>query len=260
MDLHLDGNVALVTGSATGLGHSCAEALSREGANVALASPNIDDLAYASDRLHALGEGELFALQADIRDPGQVTAFVEETVEQYGDIDHVVTAPRRLEPEGFLDVSDEDWFRAFDRSFMSVVWTLRETYPYLARSTAGTVVNVTSPAIPALAGDLPLANSFGGAVQALTRTQARTLAPSVRVNTVVPGPHEIEDMELLLTELVDDGHYDDLDAAWAAVLDDTPFEAPGDPLHLGRTVAFLSSEYAGFINGVTLPVDGGGSR
>lgn len=260
MDLNLDGNVALVTGSATGLGHSCAEALSREGANVALASPNIDDLAYASDRLHALGDGELFALEADIRDPKQVTAFVEETVGQYGTIDHVVTGPRRLEPDGFLDVTDEDWFRAFDRSFMSVVWTLRETHPYLAESAHGTVVNVTGPAVPALAGDLPVASSFGGAVRELTRTQAQALAPSVRVNTVVPGPHQVEDMELLLTELVDDGHYESLEAAWSDVLADVPFDAPGDPLHLGRAVAFLSSEYAGFINGATLPVDGGAAR
>ena len=260
MDLNLDGNVALVTGSATGLGHSCAEALSKAGANVALASPNIDDLAYASDRLHALGEGEIFALEADIRNPDQVTAFIEETVEQYGGIDHVVTGPRQLEPGAFLDVTDEDWFRAFDRSFMSVVWTLRETYPYLSASEYGTVVNVTAPSIPSLASDLPVANSFRGAVHGLTRTQAHALAPSVRVNTVVPGPHEIQDMELLLTGLVDEGYYDDLDTAWAATLRDSPFDSPGDPVDLGTIVAFLSSEYTNFINGATIPVDGGSSQ
>jgi len=260
MDLNLDGEVALVTGSATGLGHSCAEALSREGAHVALASPNIDDLAYASDRLHALGDGEIFALEADIRSPDQVASFVEQAVEQYGGIDHVVTGPRQLEPEALLDVPDEDWFRAFDRSFMSVVWTLRETYPYLSASAQGTVVNVTSPAIPSLAGDLPVANSFASAVGGLTRSQASALAPSVRLNTVVPGPHEVEDMELLLTELVDRGRYADLDTAWAEVLADSPYESPGDPLALGNAVAFLSSEYAQFINGATVPIDGGAGR
>lgn len=260
MDMNLDGDVALVTGSATGLGHSCAEALSREGAHVALASPNIDELAYASDRLHALGDGEIFALEADIRSPEQVGSFVEQAVEQYGGIDHVVTGPRRLEPEALLDVPDEDWFRAFDRSFMSVVWTLRETYPYLSESAQGTVVNVTSPAIPSLASDLPVANSFSGAVGGLTRNQASALAPSIRLNTVVPGPHEVEDMELLLTDLVDRGFYADLDTAWAEVLADSPYESPGDPLALGNAVAFLSSEYAQFINGATIPIDGGSGR
>ena len=257
MNVDLDGNVALVTGSATGLGHACAEALSRQGVDVALVSPNLDDLAYASDRLNALGDGDIFALEADIRNPDQIGAFVSETLDQYGRIDHLVTGPRPLEPGEFLATTDEDWFRAFDRSFMSVVWALRETYPALDESEHGTVVNVTSPVISPLAGDLSVSQSFSGGVQALTRTLARAFAPSVRVNTVIPGPHEVPDLELLLTELVDEGHYDDLDVAWADALADSPFDSPGDPLNLGNVVAFLSSEDARFINGATIPVDGG---
>lgn len=257
MDLDLSGEVALVTGSATGLGHSCAEVFSRQGVDVALASPNLDDLAYASDRLYALGEGDIFALEADIRNPRQVGAFVEETIEQYGGIDYLVTGPRQLEPERFLDVSDEDWFRAFDRNFMSVVWTVREAHPYLADSEQGSVVNVTSPAIPALAADLAVATSFRRAVEGLTETQAQEFAPDVRVNSVIPGPHEIEDLELLLTELTDGGRYESLDAAWDAVLADSGFDSPGDPLDLGKTVAFLASEHSAFVTGTALPVDGG---
>jgi len=257
MDIDFDGQTALVTGSATGLGHSCAEVLSRAGADVALVSPNIDDLAYASDRLHALGDGDLLALEADIRNPKQAGSFVAEAVDQYGGLDHVVTGPRELEHGALLDVADEDWFRAFDRSFMSVVWTLREAFPHLAESEHGTAVNVTSPVIPALAADLPVARSFAEAVQGLTRTQARALAPAVRVNTVVPGPHQVEDVEQLLTDLVETGRYDTLGAAWADSLADTPFESPGDPVHLGGVVAFLCSEFASFVNGATIPVDGG---
>ena len=257
MDLDLDGDVALVTGSATGLGHACAEAFSRQGANVALASPNLGDLAYASDRLHALGEGEVFGLEADVRDRGQVEAFVAETVEQYGGIDHLVTGPRPLESERFLEVDDEDWFRGFDRLFMSVVWTIRETHPHLAESAHGTVVNVTNPVVGALGGEFSVTSSFGRAVQDVTETGARSFAPEVRVNSVLPGPHDTDDLELFLTELVDRGVYADLDAAWAAMLRDSPYETPGDPLDLGKLVAFLSSAHASFVNGAAIPVDGG---
>ncbi|NIS34988.1 MAG: SDR family NAD(P)-dependent oxidoreductase, partial [Actinobacteria bacterium] len=93
MDLDLDGHVALVTGSATGLGHAVAEAFARQGANVALASPNLGDLAHASDRLFAIGDGEVFGLEADVRNPGQVEAFVREATDQYGRLDHLVTGP-----------------------------------------------------------------------------------------------------------------------------------------------------------------------
>jgi NAD(P)-dependent dehydrogenase (short-subunit alcohol dehydrogenase family) len=256
MDLDLDGRVALVTGSATGLGHACAEALSRQGANVALASPNLGDLAYASDRLYALGEGEIFGLEADVRDPDQVEAFVEEAADQYGGIDHLVTGPRALEPERFLDVPDTDWFRGFDRLFMSAVWTMRAAHPYLEASEHGTVVTVTNPVVRALAEEFPVTNSFGRAVEGLVETWATTFAPEVRVNAVLPGPHDTADVELFLSELVDRGAYDDLETAWASVLRDCPYDAPGDPLDLGKLVAFLSSDHASYLNGAAIPVDG----
>jgi NAD(P)-dependent dehydrogenase (short-subunit alcohol dehydrogenase family) len=257
IDLGLAGNVALVTGSATGLGHACAEAFSRQGANVALAAPNLDDLAYASDRLHALGEGEIFGLEVDIRKPGQVAALVEETVDQYGRVDHLVTGPRPLEPVGTVDVADEDWFRGFDRLVMSAVWAMREAREELEASDYGSIVNVTNPAVPALAGEFSVATAFGRAVQGVTETQARTLAPAIRVNAVLPGPHETEDLEGMLVDRVRDGRYEDPAEAWAAVLEGCPFDEPGDPLDLGALVTFLSSEYAGFVNGTTIRVDGG---
>ncbi|PSQ33083.1 oxidoreductase [Halobacteriales archaeon SW_10_68_16] len=258
IDLGLDGNVALVTGSATGLGHACAEAFSRQGAKVALAAPNMDDLAYASDRLHALGDGGIFGLEVDIRDPEHVAALVERTVEQYGRIDHLVTGPRPLEAVGALDVADEDWFRGFDRLFMSAVWAMREARDELEASDCGSVVNVTNPAIPALAEEFAVASAFSRAVQGVTETQARTLAPAIRVNAVVPGPHETEDLEGMLVEEVRAGRYEDPDEAWAATLQGNPYEEPGDPLDLGKLVTFLASEHASFVNGATVPVDGGG--
>jgi len=168
-----------------------------------------------------------------------------------------VTGARPLESERFLDVSDRDWFRGFDRLFMSVVWTIRETYPHLVDSETGSTVTATSPAIPALGGQFSVANAFGQAVRGVAETGARAFAPEVRVNAVVPGPHDTEDVELFLTELVDAGVYDDLETAWEAILADSPYESPGDPLDLGKLVAFLSSEHASFVNGATVPVDGG---
>jgi NAD(P)-dependent dehydrogenase (short-subunit alcohol dehydrogenase family) len=91
----------------------------------------------------------------------------------------------------------------------------------------------------------------------VTGTGARSFAPDVRVNSVLPGPHDTEDLELFLTELVDADVFDDLDSAWSELLRDSPYETPGDPLDLGKLVAFLSSEHASFVNGAAVPVDGG---
>ena len=257
IDLGLEGNVALVTGSATGLGHYCAEAFSRQGASVAFAAPNGGDLAYASDRLHALGDGEILGLELDVRDPDHLAALVEETVDHYGGIDHLVTGPRPLEPERFRDVSDEDWFRGFDRLFMSVVWAIRESYPHLEDSDQGSIVTVANPAIPALADELSVPTAYGRAIEGLTESQAAAFAPGVRVNAVVPGPHETEDLEAVLTRRVEAGEFADLGSAWEAILADSPYEWPGDPLDLGTVVTFLASGHASFVNGATVPVDGG---
>jgi NAD(P)-dependent dehydrogenase (short-subunit alcohol dehydrogenase family) len=100
-------------------------------------------------------------------------------------------------------------------------------------------------------------NAFGRAVEGMTETGARSFAPDVRVNSVLPGPHDTDDLELFLTELVDAGVFAGLEEAWSSLLRDSPYETPGDPLDLGKVVAFLSSGHAGFINGAAVPVDGG---
>jgi NAD(P)-dependent dehydrogenase (short-subunit alcohol dehydrogenase family) len=76
-------------------------------------------------------------------------------------------------------------------------------------------------------------------------------------NAVLPGPHDTGDLELFLTELVEAGRYGDLEAAEAAITADAGVDELGDPLDLGKLVAFLSSEHAGHVNGAAVPVDGG---
>ncbi|NIS34987.1 MAG: oxidoreductase, partial [Actinobacteria bacterium] len=95
-------------------------------------------------------------------------------------------------------------------------------YPHLRDSEHGTAVLVTNPLIRALAGEFAVANAFGRAVEGLAGTQARAFAPDVRVNAVLPGPHDTEDLELFLTGLVEAGRYPDLEAAEAAVAEAAP--------------------------------------
>ena len=134
MDLELDGNAALCTAASSGLGLASAEALAREGADVAVCgrtAPHLDD---ARERLRAAGTGDVLAVQADITDPDQVAAFVEETAETFGGIDHVVTSAGGPPSGPFLETSDRDWYSAYDMLVMSVVRTLADAYPYLSDS------------------------------------------------------------------------------------------------------------------------------
>ena len=260
MDLDIEGNAALVTASTSGLGHACAEALSREGANVTICGRDSDQLAYACDRLNALGEGDILGLEADVRDPDNVRGLVEETVDQFGGIDHVVTSAGGPPSGRFLDMEDRDWFVAFDQLVMSVVWTTRAAYPYLEESDDGSIVNITSRTVQEVADNLVLSNAVRRAVIGLMKTQSREFEPEVRVNAVLPGPHETSRIEELVEDAVERGEYDSYHEGiedWAA---DVPLDRVGEPIELGDVVAFLSSPKASFVNGVAVPVDGGSMR
>ncbi|MBX0322501.1 SDR family oxidoreductase [Halomicroarcula sp. F13] len=259
MDLELDGNAALCTAATSGLGLASAERLASDGANVAVCGTTPDHVDRARERLEAAGDGDVLAVQADITDRDEVEALVEETVETFGGLDHVVTSAGGPAPGPFLDTTEREWYGAYDVLVMSVVWTTRFAYPYLRESEAGTIVNITSRSVAEVIDDLVLSNAVRRAVIGLMKTQAREFAPEVRVNAVLPGAHETPRIEELVEDAVERGEYDSYEAgieSWS----DAPLGRVGQPDELGDVVAFLSSARSSYVTGVSLPVDGGSMR
>lgn len=260
MDLELDGNAALCTAASSGLGLASAEALAREGADVAVCgrtAPHLDD---ARERLRAAGTGDVLAVQADITDPDQVAAFVEETAETFGGIDHVVTSAGGPPSGPFLETSDRDWYSAYDMLVMSVVRTLADAYPYLSDSEVGSVVAITSRSVREVIDGLVLSNAVRRTVVGLVKTVSREFAPEVRANAVLPGAHETDRIENLIEAGVERGEYADYEAGYEDWAGDVPVGRIGRPGELGDTVAFLASPRASYVTGATLAVDGGSMR
>ena len=260
MDLHLEGNVALCTAASSGLGLASAEAFASEDAHVAICGQTPEHLEAAEEKLDAAGDGNVLAVQADITDPDQVSAFVAETAERFGGIDHVVTSAGGPPSGPFLDMDDRDWYRAYDLLVMSAVWTLREAQPHLDASDAGTAVAITSRTVQEVADDLVLSNAVRRTVVGLVKTLAREFAPEVRVNTVLPGAHETARIESLIEAAVERGDVADYEAGYEDWAADVPLERIGEPRELGDVVAFLSSPRASYVNGAAVPVDGGSLR
>ncbi|MFB6150608.1 MAG: SDR family oxidoreductase [Haloarculaceae archaeon] len=260
MDLNVDGNAVLTTASSSGLGLASAEALAREGADVAVCGRSEDRLDSARERLEATGDGDVLALPVDLTDRDEVEAYVAEVAEAFGGVDHVVMSAGGPPSGGFLDTDDEDWYGAYDTLVMSAVWTTRFAYPHLRESAAGSVTAITSRSVREVIDDLVLSNAVRRAVIGLVKTQAREFAPDVRVNAVLPGAHETARMEELIEDAVERGDYED----YRAGLDDwgegVPLGRMGDPAELGDVVAFLASPRASYVTGTALPVDGGTTR
>ena len=257
MDLEIGGNAALITASSSGLGKASARALAREGVNVVVNGRDEDRLASAVEEIRADATGEVVGQPGDITDPDDVEALVEQTVEEFGGMDHLVTSAGGPPSGPFLETTDEDWYDAYDLLVMSVVRLVRESADYLRAGEGGTIVTITSGSVKEAIDSLVLSNSVRMGVIGLGKTLSTELAPEVRVNSVLPGSHETARIENLMEQALERGDVESREEARASWGEGIPLERIGDPMELGDTVAFLSSPKSGFVNGVAVPITGG---
>ncbi|ARS90095.1 SDR family oxidoreductase [Natrarchaeobaculum aegyptiacum] len=260
MDLELDDSTALVTASSSGLGFASAQALASEGANVTICGRDGDRLEDAREDVAETGPGDVLAIQADLTDPDDVSRLVGETVETFGGLDHVVTSAGGPPSTTFLETDERDWYASFDLLVMSVVWTIEEAHPHLLESPHGTITCITSRTVKEVADGLLLSNAVRRGVEGLVKTISREFAPEIRANTVVPGTIETARIEELLEARIERGVYADYEEGLADFADSVPMDRIGEPRELGDLVAVLASPRASYVNGASIPIDGGELR
>ena len=256
MSLDVADDVALVTASSSGLGRASAAVLAEENANVVLNGRDEDRLDEAVAALDALGDGSVVGVAGDLTQREDIEALVTATVEEFGGLDHLVTSAGGPPSGPFMGTDDEDWYHAFDLLVMSVVRLVREAAPHL-QDGGGTIVNITSRSVKEAIDSLVLSNAVRMSVVGLEKTLSQELAPEVRANAVLPGPHETSRIEELVEQSVERGEYDSYEEGLAARAEGIPLERIGDPRELGEVVAFLCSPRSSYLNGVAIPIDGG---
>jgi 3-oxoacyl-[acyl-carrier protein] reductase len=196
----------------------------------------------------------------DITHPDVPATVVDRAVEEFGGLDHLVTSAGGPPPGLLLDTDDEDWYDAYDLLIMSVVRAVRAAADHLREDGGGSFVAITSRTVKEASNSIVLSNSVRMAVIGLQKTLSRELAPEVRSNAVLPGSHETQRVRNLSEAAVERGEYADYDAAIASREADVPIGEIGDPQDFGNTVAYLCSGNTGYVNGVSLLIDGGANR
>ncbi|MGF0118546.1 SDR family NAD(P)-dependent oxidoreductase [Promicromonospora sp. Marseille-Q5078] len=236
------GRVALVTGAAHGIGAATARRLFAEGATVVLADV---DTSAAGRAAEALGGGRrALAVPCDLTDPASVEAAVAEAVRRFDRLDVLVNVAggARPHPDLLDGMTDDDWAGTVDLNLTGPVRAVRAAAPHLSRQ-GGAIVLVGSVNGLQAFGDAAYSAAKAG-LGLVAKNLAVRLGPAgVRVNVVAPGT--------VRTRVWDTQGGPDRFAPMY------PLGRVGEPEDVAAAVAFLASDDAAWITGVTLPVEGG---
>jgi NAD(P)-dependent dehydrogenase (short-subunit alcohol dehydrogenase family) len=186
--MNLDQKACLITGGTKGIGAAAAIALAEAGANMALAARNIDDEAKSlAKRIESLGRRCLL-IAADVGRPEEAARCVDETADTLGSVDAVVHSAGGLVPGGILEVTPEEWMRAFDVHVHAIYHLCRRAIPLMQKKREGSIVLIASSAGRRGCPGNTAYQVVKGALPQFARALARDFAAdNIRVNVVAPG-------------------------------------------------------------------------
>jgi len=243
--------VAIVTGSASGIGEATAVALAQAGVRVAIADLRAEAAEQTSRRLQAAG-GVTTAVAVDIADAASVNAMVEKVVSLWGHIDILINNAGIESMQPFLEIPLQEYERVMRVNTTGAWLCCQAVIPVMLRRRSGAIVNVSSVAGQRGGGLLGTSaySTAKGATIALTKALAREFSGrGIRVNAVAPS--------LTITALAqrqldkkDPGTLD-------RVISMTPIGRVAQPHEIAAVIAFLASDQASFVTGHVYNVDGG---
>ena len=242
--LSLEGQVAIITGGAQGIGEGICEVFCQAGATVALWDVR-DSGAETAAKIKANG-GKIFFQKVDITNREAVDAAVAEIIEGYGKIEILINNAGVLRDRSFLKMTQEEWDTVINVNLSSLFTTTQAVLPHMREAGYGRIISASS--VNGFVGAFGQTNysATKAGVAGFTRALCREVGRfGITANAIAPGFLASEMTASMPPEVVKAG---------IAMI---PVGRIGTPEDMGNAYLFLASKEAGFINGITLHANGG---
>lgn len=260
MDLGIEGRVALIGGSSSGLGRAVAEELATEGCDLVLCSRTEASVQAARDAIAEATGRRVVAVAADLATAEGCRRVTDAALEAFGGVDILVTNTGGP-PAGPFEAHDLDaWRRAEALLLESVLHLVRAVLPGMKERAWGRILTITSIAVKQPVEGLILSNSLRAAVTGFARTLANEVAAEgITVNNLMPGYTRTERLEELEAHMARRRGVTPAEVrrSWEV---ETPAGRLGEPSELAALAAFLASQRAAYVTGQSIAVDGGWIR
>ncbi len=238
--------VAIVTGASRGIGRACALRLAADGMTVVVNYSHSEAAAAeVVEKIRAAG-GDALAVRADVSNPAEVKEMFKTVWKTYGQIDVLVNNAGIVRDEYLLMLTEENLDACLDLNIKGYLYCAQQAVLKMFRKKSGVIINMSSVSSKmALAGQT-VYSATKGAVNSMTQTMAKELAPyGIRVNAVAPG--------FIATEMIDALPEDKR----AQYLTEVPLGRFGTVEDVAAVVSMLASDGAAYMTGQTLVLDGG---
>ncbi len=242
----LANKVAVVTGSANGIGEAIADFFADQGASLCL----IDRDGARNDALAAAIRSRnrlAVTVNGDVRQRAVFDKMVEVSTNEFGRIDVLINNAGIYPRQPFLEINDSQWDEMHDINLKSIFHSSQAVLPQMIKQGAGKIVNISSVTFHLGTPNLTHYVASKGGVIGLTRALAREMGPrGVHVNCVTPGAILVEAEKAVATE-----------EQLQRFVDDQSIKRRLLPLDIARVCCFLASDFSDGMTGQTLNVDGG---
>ncbi|GLO74928.1 3-oxoacyl-ACP reductase [Phaeobacter italicus] len=253
MDLGLSGKRALVCASSKGLGLGCAEALAEAGVNLVMNARGVEALEASAQAIRDAYGVEVVTVAADVTTPeGQA-----KVIKAAEGVDILVNNAGGPPPGMWSDWDRDDFIAALDANMLAPIALIKALVPAMMERGWGRVVNITSQSVKAPIPVLGLSNSArAGLTGYVAGTSRQVASKGVTINNLLPGIHAT-DRAISLDQGVADQQGISIEDAAKQRAATIPAGRYGTRQEFGATCAFLCSQYAGFIVGQNILLDGG---